>query len=449
MLSAGLIWEKAQEYIKREMTEASYRNLVAGLIPSRIENDDELVLVMTPDSPLNTELRFSSLSNVYKSKIESALYFACGTPLKVRFVTEEESSAVTGAAAKAGHVEPCPTLLPKYTFDNFVMGNSNRFAWASAVAVANNPATAYNPLYIYGTVGLGKTHLIHAIGNAIHASHPDYKILYVASETFTNDVISSIQANMREQLRDKYRTLDVLIVDDIQFIAGKVSTEEEFFNVFNTLRDANKQIIITSDMPPQAIGALSDRLKTRFGSGLITDIQVPDFETRVAILRNRIIQDHLEVGDDVVQLIAEHVTGNVRSLEGCLNGVVAYAGIAVKPITVELAENILKNFVTGDGSGRPVTPERIRQVVCDYYNISVDDIMAERRDKRVAVPRQVAMYLMRKLLGIPNQQIGDYFGGKHYSTVIHACELVEKKIASDPAFKTAIDDLTATINNKN
>lgn len=156
MLSAGLIWEKAQEYIKREMTEASYRNLVAGLIPSRIENDDELVLVMTPDSPLNTELRFSSLSNVYKSKIESALYFACGTPLKVRFVTEEESSAVTGAAAEAGHVEPCPTLLPKYTFDNFVMGNSNRFAWASAVAVANNPATAYNPLYIYGTVGLGK-----------------------------------------------------------------------------------------------------------------------------------------------------------------------------------------------------------------------------------------------------------------------------------------------------
>lgn len=445
MLPVSAIWEEALVIIRREMTEASYRNLIIGLVADRIEDGNVFVLVMPKNSPLNIEVKYSSLYNVYMEKITAALYAVTGTHFTVRLELSDASGARSTPAA---HVEECPSLIPKYTFDTFVMGNSNRFAWASAMAVANNPAKAYNPLYIYGTVGLGKTHLIHAIGNAIHASHPEFKILYVPSETFMNDVISSIQANTREQLRDKYRTLDVIIVDDIQFIAGKASTEEEFFNVFNTLRDANKQIIITSDTAPKDIGPLSERLKTRFGCGLITDIQVPDFETRVAILRSRIRQDDLNVSDDVVQLIAEHVTGNVRSLEGCLNSVVAYAGIAGRPVTVELANSVLKNFIGKDGTKRPVTMDRIRQVVCDYYGITLDEISSERRERRIALPRQTAMYLSRRLLGVSNQQIGDFFGGKHYSTVMHACDQIEKKIKTDEKLKIEVDDLIDTINNK-
>lgn len=442
MFSANVLWEKAIEIFRRDVTEASYRNFVAGLKPLRIENGNTLILSMDTNSPLSTDFRLSSLNNVYKERIESALFSVSGVQYKIKIVVGEENTQTEGDES---HVEPCPTLIPKYTFESFVQGSSNRFAWAGAVAVAESPAKAYNPLYIYSDVGLGKTHLIHAIGNHIHTKHPDYKILYVTSETFTSDVITSIQTNTREQLRSKYRTLDVLIVDDIQFIAGKASTEEEFFNVFNTLRDAGKQIIITSDLPPSAIKNLSDRLKTRFGSGLITDIQTPDYETRFAILRNIIQKNNYDISDDIVQLIAEKITGNVRSLEGCLNGVVAYGGISGKSVTTELARNILRNFVSENGGARIVTTDSICQVVCEYYNVTIDDIVAARRDRRVAFPRQVAMYLMRTLLGISNQQIGDVLGGRHYSTVIHACEEIEKKSASDPALKTIIDDLISRI----
>lgn len=389
----------------------------------------------------------SSLHNIYFDMITRAVSQAAGAELTIR-LTEESSGEEESGRLPEGYRE-CPSLIKRYTFDTFVMGESNRFAYAGAMAVAKAPAVAYNPLYIHGGVGLGKTHLIHAIGNYIHASNPCAKVLYVSSETFITDVITSIGTNNREQLRDKYRTVDVLIIDDIQFIGGKQATETEFFNVFNALRDANKQIIITSDTAPSAIPLLSERLKTRFGCGLVADIQAPDFETRVAILRSRIQQDNLDVDEDVIQLIAEHVTGNVRSLEGCLNSIVAYSDFTNKPVTMELAGNVLKDFVDKDGSKRPVTMERIRQVICDYYNVTVDELESERRDQRIAKPRQVAMYLSRSMLGLSHPAIGEFYGNRHYSTVMHACEQIEKKLNTDKVLKNSVDDLIDTINNNN
>lgn len=445
---ASVIWEKSLAILKEEMSDASYRNFIQGLIPLGIDDGNVFMLSLPRGKNAygySNELQLTSLRHVYMETIARIVSNVAGAELTVRF-NEPVTDEIEMPPMPDGYCE-CPSLIKRYTFDNFVMGESNRFAYAGAMAVAKAPAVAYNPLYIHGGVGLGKTHLIHAIGNYIHASNPCAKILYVPSETFITDVITSIGSNTREQLRDKYRTLDVLIIDDIQFIGGKQSTETEFFNVFNALHNANKQIIITSDTAPSAIPLLSERLKTRFGCGLVADIQEPDFETRVAILNSRIQQDSLDVDEEVIKLVAEHVTGNVRSLEGCLNSIVAYADFTNKPITTELARNVLKDFVGKDGSKRPVTLELIRQVICDYYDVTVEELESERRDQRIARPRQIAMYLSRSMLGLSNPAIGEFYGNRHYSTVMHACDQIEKKLKSDSALKSNIDDLIDTINN--
>lgn len=337
------------------MTDASYNTWIATLVPLRIEGDTTLVL-QTED-----ELYRSTLERFYTPMVEKSIRESCGCELHVRFTTRETPLDDDVAEASPDFVKPvtvrndCPTLIPKYTFDTFVTGESNRFSYAAALAVAENPSKAYNPLYIYGGVGLGKTHLMHAIGHFIHGEHPDYKILYISSENFTNDVVQSIARKERTSLREKYRYLDVLLIDDIQFIAGKDATEMEFFNVFNDLRDADKQIIITSDKPPKDIPILEERLRTRFGWGLITDIQPPDFETRLAILRRKVTQENLDVSDEVLGLVAERVYSNIRDLEGSLNRVLAYAKFINKPITASLAENVLKDYVSGSKQ-RTVTP---------------------------------------------------------------------------------------------
>lgn len=457
MLSAVIIWEKALEILKTEMTGVSYKLWVENLTPVKV--DDELVLeLMLPDThPAEQDVQASSLENIYRRIIVRAVSRAAGEKMDVRFVpyqSEEEKArcvreepAVQEERVPSVPVTECPTLMTKYTFDNFVTGESNRFASAAALAVAENPSQAYNPLYIYGGVGLGKTHLIHAIGNYIHETHPDYKILYVTSETFTNDVITAVANNRREELRDKYRTLDVFIVDDIQFIGGKQSTESEFFNVFNHLRDSDKQIIITSDQPPESISLLTQRLKTRFSWGLVSDIKEPDFETRVAILRKHVMEDHLDVNEDVLKIIAERVTGNVRSLEGSLTKIVAYAKFIKKPVTVSLTESMLKDFVNTDGSKRPVTLDTIRQVICDYFSVTVAELCSSRREQRISHPRQIAMYLSRMILNASFPEIGSFYGDRHYSTVMHGYEQIEKKLEVDQKLKDVVDDLTEKINN--
>ena len=337
-------------------------------------------------------------------------------------------------------------LNPRYTFDTFVIGDNNRMAHAASIAVAEAPAEAYNPLFLYGGAGLGKTHLMHSIAHYIIEHNSSLNVLYVTSEDFTNEVINSIQHKKQEELRSKYRNIDVLLVDDIQFIAGKDATEMEFFNVFNDLRDADKQIIITSDKPPKDIPILEERLRTRFGWGLITDIQPPDFETRLAILRRKVTQENLDVSDEVLGLVAERVYSNIRDLEGSLNRVLAYAKFINKPITASLAENVLKDYVSGSRQ-RTVTPELIRRVVCDFYSVSPAEMEAGRRERRIAYPRQIAMYLTRILTESSFPEIGAFYGGRHYSTVMYACEQIEKSIETDAKLKKTVDDLTEKIMN--
>lgn len=454
MLSAVIIWEKALPILEHELTSASYKSYILNLTPIKIEDANVLVLMLPKHHPIEVEYQLNSLQRIYNKLVIRAVSKAAECEMDVRYVVQSPDT-ITETSSLFEESNPvevinrvdCPTLIKRYTFDTFVTGDSNRFASAAALAVAENPSAAYNPLFIYGGVGLGKTHLIHAIGNYIHESHPDYKVLYVTSETFTNDVISSIGKNTREDLRDKYRTIDVLIVDDIQFIGGKTSTESEFFNVFNHLRDSDKQIVITSDQPPEKIPLLNERLKTRFGWGLVSDIQKPDFETRAAILRKRVMQDNLDIGEDVINVIAERVTGNVRSLEGSLTKIVAYATFIKKPVTVTLTENVLKDFVNTDGTRRPVTMDRIRQVICDYFSVSVSELESNRREQRISHPRQIAMYLSRTILNSSFPEIGEFYGGRHYSTVMHGCEQIEKKIDFDAELKRIIDDLIEKINN--
>lgn len=331
-------------------------------------------------------------------------------------------------------------LSPRYTFDNFVVGNSNRFAKAAAMAVANNPANAYNPFFLFSDSGLGKTHLMNAIGNQILAAHPDMKILYISSETFTNELIESVEHNRLEAFREKYRSIDVLLIDDIQFLRNKESTQEEFFHTFNTLEKANKQIIISSDRPPAELDTLEERMISRFNSGLTADIQHPDLETRMAILQNKAHTDGVLFPRDVILLIASSVTSNIRELEGAYNRVCAYASLNQEPITLELCRSALKELNLIE-TPRFITVETIQQVVADHFRLHLSELSEKKRTKRVAVPRQIAIYLTKEMAGLSLKKIGECFGGRDHSTVIHACEKIQREREKDPELNREIEAL--------
>lgn len=331
-------------------------------------------------------------------------------------------------------------LNSRYTFDTFVVGESNRFAHAASLAVAELPGDAYNPLFLYGGVGLGKTHLMNAIGNYMEEENPSSKVLYITSERFTNEVIEAIQNRKTQELRDRLRGVDVLMVDDIQFIAGKTSTQEEFFHTFNHLHSGGKQIIISSDRPPKEISALEERLRSRFEWGLIADIQRPDFETRAAILRRKASIDHLNVPDEVITFIAEKVESNIRELEGSLIRVNAKASLAGQAITIEMAQDALKNLVTIRDMKR-ITPELIMDVVADYYRVEKDDLIGQRRNREITFPRQVAMYLIREMTGISTTRIGKLFGGRDHTTVLHGCDKIARELKEQSRLPSTLDDL--------
>jgi chromosomal replication initiator protein len=331
-------------------------------------------------------------------------------------------------------------LNSRYTFDTFVVGESNRFAHAASLAVAELPGDAYNPLFLYGGVGLGKTHLMNAIGNYMEEENPSSKVLYITSERFTNEVIEAIQNRKTQELRDRLRGVDVLMVDDIQFIAGKTSTQEEFFHTFNHLHSGGKQIIISSDRPPKEISALEERLRSRFEWGLIADIQRPDFETRAAILRRKASIDHLNVPDEVITFIAEKVESNIRELEGSLIRVNAKASLAGQAITIEMAQDALKNLVTIRDMKR-ITPELIMEVVADYYRVEKDDLIGQRRNREITFPRQVAMYLIREMTGISTTRIGKLFGGRDHTTVLHGCDKIARELKEQSRLPSTLDDL--------
>ncbi len=340
-----------------------------------------------------------------------------------------QPAAVSGQSSR----HESPTINGRYRFDNFVVGANNRLAHAACMAVAENPARAYNPLFLYGGVGLGKTHLLHAIGNASEPA--ELKVLYVSSEEFTNDLINAIRTHTTPAFREKYRQIDVLLIDDIQFIAGKESTQEEFFHTFNTLHGQNKQIVISSDRSPKALVTLEERLRSRFEWGLTADIQPPDVETRLAILRSKADRAGRKVPADILELIARQVQSNIRELEGALNRVLAYADLSGTPLTLDLAQTALADFL-------PVTtdlkPDDVLAAVSDAFGISRERILGRERTREVALPRQVAMYLLREEGGVSLPQIGDYIGGRDHTTVIYACDKVSDLIETDDRFRRQV-----------
>ena len=349
-------------------------------------------------------------------------------PIKPLFNVEKEEEAAES------------NLNPKYVFENYVMGNSNRFAYAAAQAVANNPATTYNPLFLYGGVGLGKTHLMHAIGNRIKKNDPTMKVLYISSENFTNEIINSIYNKNTEAFRKKYRNIDCLIIDDIQFLKGKEQTQVEFFHTFNDLRDSNKQIIISSDRLPKEIETLEDRMRSRFEQGLIADIQPPDLETRIAILRQKAANDKIEMPNDVLTLLATSITNNIREIEGVYTKIVAYSSLMDVPVTLEITKKILDdmgNIV----QVKQITFESITQAVAEHYRIKLDELFNKKRTQNIAYPRQIAMYLCRELADMSYPRIGELFGGRDHTTVIHAYEKISNKSKEDSKLQKDLNTL--------
>lgn len=334
-------------------------------------------------------------------------------------------------------------LNAKYTFEDFVVGPSNRFAHAAAMAIAESPAKAYNPLFIYGGVGLGKTHLMHAIGNELIRKSPKVRILYISSEEFTNQLISAIRTKTTPKFRQRYRNVDILLIDDIQFIAGKESTQEEFFHTFNSLYDAHKQIVISSDRSPKEIRTLEERLVSRFEWGLITDMQLPDFETRIAILKKKSEKETARLPDDLFFFLGDKVKSNIRELEGALIRVIAYAKLMNREITVALAKEVLKEMII-EGE-KKIGVELIQKKVAQYFNINPQDMKVKRRTKTIAYPRQVAMYISRNLTDLSLPEIGLSFGGRDHTTVIHACEKIEKGVKSDEKLRWIINRLVMDI----
>jgi chromosomal replication initiator protein len=334
-------------------------------------------------------------------------------------------------------------LNPKYTFENFVIGPSNQFAHASAKAVAEAPGKTYNPLFIYGGVGLGKTHLITAIGNAVIDKKSDITVIFVSAEQFTNEVVSAIRHQKMGELKEKFRNIDLLLLDDIHFIENKTQTQEEFFHTFNTLYERQKQIVISSDRPPKEIAAITDRLRSRFSMGLIADIQPPELETKVAILQRKAETEKIFVPEDVAYYLASKVKSNIRELEGCLIRLGAQSSLTGRPINIDMAKNILQDLIQDDE--KPVTTDQIQKTVSEHFALKVSDMKAKKRTKEIAQPRQIAMYLSKQLTNLSLSDIGKNFGGKDHATVIYACKQIEEKRAKDEAFNRMIESLIRKI----
>ena len=434
------IWEEALKMIEEETSPVSFATWIQPIVPCGIIGNKIILQVKESFLKEIIEKRHLPL-------IRTAIKMVTKNEYDIMITTEEEQNAGNLhnlAAEKPAENELARNLNPKYVFDSFVVGNSNRMAHAASLAVAESPAQAYNPLFLYGNSGLGKTHLMHSIGHFILDRNPQAKVLYVTSETFTNELINSIQNNKNEEFRNKYRNIDVLMIDDIQFISKKEGTQEEFFHTFNALYESNKQIIISSDRPPKEIKTLEDRLRSRFEWGLIADVQPPDYETRIAILKKKAERDNLTVPDDVMAYIAKNIASNIRELEGALTRIVAFATLTNQDISIALAENSLKDIFS-ENSATPLTPELIQQVVAEYYNIRVEDIQGSKKPKNIAFPRQVSMYLCRKLLDISLPKIGESFGGRDHTTVIYAISKIEKQLESDEDLQKTVHALEKEI----
>jgi len=435
------IWGSALKLIKNELTEVSFNTWLKTIEPLTL--NDNCIVLGAPN-----EFTKGILEARYLTLIKNAIKQVTGIDFDIKFLIPGEDisnnigQTITNDPAESNSARA--QLNPKYVFDTFVIGNSNRFAHAASLAVAEAPAKAYNPLFIYGGVGLGKTHLMHAIGHYILNQNPRANVIYVSSEKFTNELINSIRDDKNAEFRNKYRNVDVLLVDDIQFIAGKERTEEEFFHTFNELHASNKQIIISSDRPPKEIATLEDRLRSRFEWGLTADIQPPDLETRIAILRKKAKVENIDIPNDVTQYIAQKIQSNIRELEGALIRVVAYSSLTNRDITLELAIEALKDIISNT-KPREITAKLIKEITAKYLNVKVEDFNSKRRTRSIAYPRQIAMYLCRELTDLSLPKIGEEFGGRDHTTVIHAYEKISQDIEKDMELKQKINKMIEEI----
>ncbi|MBI3292427.1 MAG: chromosomal replication initiator protein DnaA [Elusimicrobia bacterium] len=445
--SATDLWEEVLISLKPQMNEESFDLWLRPVKPLQWEEDRFTLQV--PNKFFSDWLR-----DHYQAQIEQLLLERAGAPVRLAYQLTKELGDGPGIPGEAIQPLPLPgaetaftddPFNPKYTFETFVVGHSNRFAQAAAEAVAKDPGKAYNPLFLYGGVGLGKTHLLHAIGHYIHRTKPGARVLYITSEKFINEFIDSLRFEKMPQFRTKYRSLDCLFIDDIQFFVDKESSQEEFFYTFNTLYDSRKQIVISSDRPPKEIPTLQERLITRFEWGVVADIQPPDIETRIAILRKKAEAEKLFVPDDVILFLANQARSNIRELEGCLIRVVAFSSLTGTPLTVDSARETLKDLILREGMSAPVTMERIQQVVASHYHVEVKDLKSKRRTDAIAFPRQTAMYLARTLTELSTTEIGTAFGGKDHTTVMHACNKIKGRLTSDPFFTALLNRIIQEI----
>lgn len=435
MDSVAEVWKSILEIIARDITPTAYNTWFADCEPVELE-DCKLVLHTATDFKRNI------IQSRFGSTICAALYdlFSCEFELQV--LAGDELEEYLSRKKSSDHLPE----MDGYTFDRFVVGPSNKFAHAAAVAVAENPGKAYNPLFIYGNSGLGKTHLLLAIGEEIHARHPEKKIAYVKGDDFTNQMIQSVQSGTAEEFRQKYRNVDLFLVDDVQFIAGKQATQEEFFHTFNNIYEAGHQIVITSDRPPLEMSLLDDRLRTRFEGGLMADVQPPDIETRMAIIRNKAAQLGMILPDDVVEYIGENITANIRQIEGVVKRLTAYKEILNDTITINSVKRAIKDVIRV-GEYIP-TPDVIIEETARYYSLSPDDLRGQRRSKNIAMARQISMYLMRSLTNLSLLDIGEQYEGRNHSTVLSSVRKVEDLIKKDPEVASTVRDISSNINSR-
>ncbi|HOJ77252.1 MAG TPA: chromosomal replication initiator protein DnaA [Bacillota bacterium] len=433
MNNLDTIWQKTLESIASFLSKPSFETWLKPTKPISFENNVLIIEVPNDFARDWLETRYSPL-------LSTTIKELLNEDVELKFVTPDREENIPKIQVNTLPIAQPTQLNPKYTFDSFVVGESNRFAHAASLAVAEASGKAYNPLFIYGGVGLGKTHLMQAIGQFVLMNHPDYRVVYVSSEKFTNELINAIRFNRTPQFRDTYRNVDVLLVDDIQFFAGKESTQEEFFHTFNTLYESGKQIVISSDRPPKEIPTLEDRLRSRFEWGLITDIQAPDLETRIAILRKKASTEGWHLPNEVIVNVANQINSNIRELEGALIRIIAYASFHNRQISLELANEVLKDVISSSKTNRLSIP-LIQQTVAEYFNIEVEDLKAQRRTKNVTFPRQIAMYLVRELTDYSLPKIGEEFGGRDHTTVIHSYEKIQELIKNDSEVDRIIKNL--------
>ena len=442
------LWSSVLNILEKEVTAVSFDLWIKTLEPISIK-EQSLILVASSETAKNQCLK--NHATAIKIAIKDIKKNIKSFKILRQKEKEENYKSIVNEEKQKEELKPLCNFNKKYTFDSFVVGNSNQFVYAASRSVAENPSSKYNPLFIYGGVGLGKTHLLHAIGNHLTLSKPDLKVLYVTCEQFTNDYIDTLGSNKKEKslvtFREKYRNLDVLMIDDIQFIASKIETQEQFFHTFNDLYQNNKQVIIASDRHPRDIATLSDRLRSRFAMGLIQDIQKPDFETRMAILRKKAQDERYIVSDDVVTYLAEKLDTNIREMEGALQKTYFYANLLGKQsANLEDAKEALKEVF--ESERKAVNPENIIEKVCRYFNVNEDDLIGKSKKKEIVEPRQIAAYLMTELLDLPLTSIGKIFNGRDHTTIIHSRDKIMERLKSDTRLKIAIEDIKNMVLNK-